>query len=65
MIVQISLNKVYEKVLAMQVTDTNVFNDRLSDYLTAYRKGHSCEIALILLTDKWCNTVNIGSILDF
>ena len=29
------------------------FNDGLSDYLTAYRKRHSCETALMLQTKSW------------
>ena len=45
---QTVINKVFEKLLANQVTA-----QFLSDYLTAYRKKHSCETALLLSTEKW------------
>ena len=35
-----------------------LFMSRLSDYLTAYRKRHSCETTLPLLTEKWKNALD-------
>ena len=39
--VQTFIDKVFEKLLANQMTAR--FNERLSNYLTAHRKRHSCE----------------------
>ena len=44
--VQTVINKVCEKLLVNQITAR--FNERLSHYLTAYRKRHSCETTLLL-----------------
>ena len=52
------INKVFEKLLANQITAG--FNERLSDYLTAYRKRHSCETTLFMLTEKWKNALDNG-----
>ena len=49
--VQIIINKIFEKLLANQIAAA--FNDLMSEYLTAYRKSHSCETALLMLTGKW------------
>jgi hypothetical protein len=54
------VNKVFEKLLTNQVTAG--FNDRLSEYLTAYRKSHSRETALLMLTEKWRNALDNGEI---
>ena len=48
--VQTIINKVFEKLLANQITAG--FNERLSDYLTAYRKRHSCETTFLMLTEN-------------
>ena len=56
--VQAIINKVFEKLLPYQITAG--FNERLSDYLTAYRKRHSCETTLLLLTEKWKNALDHG-----
>ena len=54
--VQTITNKVLEKLLANQITAG--FNKRLSDYLTAYRMGYSCETTLIMLTEKLKNALD-------
>lgn len=56
--IQILLNKVFEQLLSAQIT--NSFNSRLSECLTAYRKRHSCETALIMLTEKWRQAIDNG-----
>ena len=56
--VQIMVNKVFEKLLANQITAE--FNERLSDYLTGYRKRHSCETILQMLKGKWKNVLDDG-----
>ena len=58
--VQTIINKVFGKVLANQITAG--FNERLSDYLTAYRKRHSCETTLLMLTEKRKNAIDNGEI---
>ena len=35
-----------------------LIKSQLSDYLTAYRKRHSCETALLTLTEKWKNALD-------
>ena len=49
--VQIAINKIFENVVTKQITES--FDSRLSEYLTAYRKRHSCETALLFLTESW------------
>ena len=56
--VQTIINKVFEKLLANQISTG--FNEWLSDYLTAYRKSHSCETTLLMLTEKWKNGIGNG-----
>ena len=48
--VQVVINKFFEQLLSRQ--QANGFNDRPSDKLTAYRKTHSCETALLKI-GKW------------
>ena len=48
--VQIAINIIFEKVLAKQITES--FDSRLSEYLTD-KKRHSCETALLFLTESW------------
>ena len=50
--VQTIINKVFEKLLANQIPAG--FNERLSDYLTAYRKR------LLMLKKKWKNAIHNG-----
>ena len=61
--VQTFIDKVFEKLLANQMTAG--FNERLSDYLTAYRKRHSCETTLLMLTEKWKNALDNGKVLVY
>ena len=48
--VQIVINKIFEQLLSSQITGH--FNNRLCDHLTAYRKRHSCETALLYLIES-------------
>ena len=56
--VQTFTDKVFEKLLANQITTE--FDERLSDYLTAHRKRHSCETTLLMLAEKWKNALYNG-----
>lgn len=46
-----ALNNVFERLLATQMQ--NYFERRLSDYLSAYRKNHSCQTSLLCLVEEW------------
>ena len=37
-----------------------LIKSQLSDYLTAYRKRHSCKTALLTLTENWKNALDDG-----
>ena len=52
-----------EKLLANQITAG--FNKRLSDYLTAYRMGYSCETTLLMLTEKLKNAFDNRGLVYF
>ena len=56
--IQTVLNKVFEQLLSKQVSVS--FNDLLSENLTAYRKSHSCETTLLMLTEQWKKAVDEG-----
>ena len=56
--VQIVINKIFEQLLSSQITGH--FNNRLCDHLTAYRKRHSCETALLYLTESWRHSLDNG-----
>ena len=45
------LNKVFERLLGNQITSK--FDYYLGDWLTAYRRHHSCESSLIGLVEDW------------
>lgn len=49
--VQVTINKIFEQLLSKQLNYS--FNDKLCDKLTAYRKNHSCETALLAMTENW------------
>ena len=49
--VQTTINKVFEQLLSKQLG--HGFNNKLCDNLTAYRKHHSCETALLALIENW------------
>ena len=56
--VQVVINKIFEQLLSSQIS--GCFNSRLCDYLTAYRKRHSCETALLYLTECWRLSLDNG-----
>ena len=58
--VKVTVNKVFEQLLAKQVTSR--FDDHLSEFLTAYRKRHSCETALTMLIENWRAAVDKGKL---
>ena len=45
------MNNVFERLLSVQIQD--FYQGVLSDFVSAYRKGHSCETALLKLTEDW------------
>ena len=46
-----SLSKIYENVIAQQLTD--YFDEYFSTYLSAFRKGYSCITTLVRLLEDW------------
>ena len=46
------LAKIFEKVLAHQISP--FLNDVLSPHLSAFRRGYSCQDALLCLLEHWC-----------
>ena len=48
------------ELLAKQVTDN--FDNRFSDFQTAYRKRYSCETALIMLIENWRSALDKGEL---
>ena len=59
------MNKVFESILVDQFTE--YFNNLLSVFISAFRKGYSCQDALLHLTELWKNALlkneTVGSIL--
>jgi hypothetical protein len=55
--IQIAINIIFEKVLTKQITES--FDSRLSEYLTD-KKRHSCETALLFLTESWRQALDNG-----
>ena len=45
------LNNVFERLLSAQMGD--FYQNILSDYISAYRRHHSCETSLLRLTEDW------------
>ena len=45
------LNNIFERLLSVQIQDFIL--GLLSDFVSAYRKGYSCETALLKLTEDW------------
>ena len=45
------LNNIFERLLSVQIE--HFYQGLLSDFVSAYRKGHSCETALLKLTEDW------------
>ena len=46
-----ALNSVYERILAAQLND--FYCSILSDFISSYRKFHSCETSLLRMTEEW------------
>ena len=46
-----ALNNVFERLLASQLDQ--FYSEILSDYISAYRRHHSCETSLMRLTEDW------------
>ena len=46
-----AMSKVFETLLAQQLTSH--FDCIFSEFLSAYRKGYSCDSALLCMTDSW------------
>jgi hypothetical protein len=53
------VGKIYEKCLNSQLTD-NYFKDRISKYLSPYRKHYSCQTALLHLIEDWKRELDNG-----
>jgi hypothetical protein len=53
-----TVNKVFEGLLSQQLLEG--FDCRLSNRLYAYRKRHSCETALIMMTEYWRKALDNG-----
>ena len=45
------VNNIFEKLLSVQIKD--FYQGLLSDLISAYRRSHSCETALLKLTEDW------------
>ena len=46
-----TISKLFEIILAEQLG--SFFNDLFSEFLSAYRKKHSCQNSLLYMTDLW------------
>lgn len=46
-----ALNNIFERLLAGQLCE--FYREILSDFISAYRKFHSCETSLLRLTEDW------------
>lgn len=46
-----ALNNIYERILAAQLSD--FYCSILSDFISSYRKFHSCETSLLRITEEW------------
>ena len=54
----VALSKIYEKALGVQLTD--YFNAILSTLLSAFRKGYSCQSALLNMIEKFKSSLDKG-----
>ena len=52
----VTLDKVYEKCLASQLSD--YFTSILSSFLSAHRRGYSCDAVFLRLIDYWRNSLD-------
>lgn len=55
-----ALSKVFERLIADQLND--FMKDKLSKYLTGFRKGFSCEDSLLRLLENWRQSLDKGDI---
>ena len=59
------MSKVFERILYNQVKD--FLKDKLSNILTAFRKGHSAQHSLLIMIEKWKRasdqSMKVGAIL--
>ena len=55
-----SLNNIYERLLVAQLG--SFCQAILSDFISSYRKFHSCETALLKLTEDWRPTFDKGEL---
>ena len=58
----VTLDKVFEKCLARQLSD--YFSSILSPFLSAYRRGYSCEAVLLRLIEDWRNALDNKCVVD-
>ena len=54
------LDKVFERCVQKQLV--HYFNPYLSKFLSAYRKGYSCESVLLHLIDDWKGALDKNSV---
>ena len=54
----LTVNKVFEGLLSQQLLER--FDSRLSNRLSAHRRRHSCETALIMMTEYWRKALDNG-----
>ena len=52
----VTLDKIFEKCLARQLSD--YFSSILSPFLSAYKRGYSCEAVLLRLIEVWRNALD-------
>ena len=45
------MSKVFERILYNRIND--FMKDKLSNILTGFRKGHSAQHSLLIMTEKW------------
>ena len=55
-----ALNNVYERILAAQLND--FYCSILSDFISSYRKFHSCKTSLLKMTEEWRSMRNDGQL---
>ena len=46
-----TMNNIYERILVLQLND--FYGSILSDFISSYRKLHSCEMSLLRMTEEW------------
>ena len=46
-----AINNIYERILVLQLNE--FYGSILSDFISSYRKFHSCETSLLRMTEEW------------